>query len=330
MEDKINLYLTNEIYQNLEEDIESFNYIDKNGKPRRNSFINTIIVNYFEQYEINENKNKEDMENVIYNHFPNHSKKDIDKLIKEFLEVANNRQESKDKDKKITFALKPTKQSSSTINSIMFKYSVNTSTSGYIRELIHSYTKLKRVDREIIIFKDIYDEVLKAINLNTTSIVKIKSSGKTYEVSPYKIMRDKSGLENYLLALGSDDRPYSFRLSNLEIASCTVTKQKPMSKDIIDSFNMSYERGLPVVGLITDYQYVDVKFTKDGMNLFSRLGINKPSYERIDDTTIRFHCTENQIYIYLKSFGDNAKVLSPDSVKNMLIEFYTKAIDNYQ
>ena len=51
MEEKIKIYLPDSINKILLKDMERFEFFKKDGSLNRNEFYNTLIVNYYEQYE---------------------------------------------------------------------------------------------------------------------------------------------------------------------------------------------------------------------------------------------------------------------------------------
>lgn len=327
MEEKINIYLNKEIYQNLENDMVSFGFVDKENKPLRNKFINTVIVNYFNQYEKQLNKNIKDINGLICNYFPNSQSINTDRLIDELKELLNKTEHSETKDKKITFALKPTKYSSSTINTINSYYLRSESLSGYIRNLLYSYTRLNRIDRELTIFNESFEQINKAIKDNKKLLITTKS-GNTYPVCPYKLMKDKMGISNYLLAYGSDNKPYSFKLNKLSNLYCTNDDQSIIPNNVIERFETSYKNGEPFINNVGTEDII-VKFTDDGLNQFNTIEVNRPIYEHIDANTLRFDCLKYQAYLYLRQFGDMATIISPISLKKDLAEFFKKAAKSY-
>ena len=329
MEEKINLYLTKNIYQLLENDMESFGFIDSNNKPLRNSFINTVIVNYFEEYETKLNKNIEDVSELISKHLPKSEKIDYTLLTSQLKDVLNKNNTSKQKEKKICFALKPTKYSSKAISSINNFYLKFDSLSGYLRNLLFSYTTLSRVERELIVFKPSLLEINKAIKEDKKLLVTMKKSRNTYAVCPYKMMQDKTGIHNYLLVYGSDNHPYSFRLQNMINLHCTNEKQDKIPKEIVSQLEKAYVDKTSFINKNTKSDDIIVKFTDNGFSQLNTIEINRPNYELIDKNKVVFDCSVIQAFFYLRPFGTDAEVISPPELKKDLATFYSNAAKSY-
>ena len=50
MQEKIKIYLPNDIYQIILKDMELFEFYKKDGSLNRNEFLNKLITNYYEIY----------------------------------------------------------------------------------------------------------------------------------------------------------------------------------------------------------------------------------------------------------------------------------------
>lgn len=321
MEEKINLYLDKDLFQNLENDMFSFGFYNEKHEPLRNKFINTVIVNYFELYERKLNAKVKEINTLLDGYLPKNADIDTKKLINGIKELLNNADESQTKNKKYSFALKPTKYSSSTINAINNHYLKTNTLSGYIRELLLSYSKLSRVEREAIVFKDNVEIIKKAIKENKKLLITTRSSN-TYPVSPYKLMKDKVGLSNYLLALGSDNKPYSFRVSKLSNPYCLDEIQPTIPENIIDIFDESFKNGQPFINKHISSKDIIIKFNDDGIRQLNLIEVNRPIYEHLDKYKVRFDCLELQAYLYLRQFGEMITIESPESLKKDLASYF--------
>ena len=56
MQEKIKIYLPNDIYQIILKDMELFEFYKKDGSLNRNEFLNKLITNYYEIYSLNNEK----------------------------------------------------------------------------------------------------------------------------------------------------------------------------------------------------------------------------------------------------------------------------------
>lgn len=330
MEEKINLYLTEEMYKLLTNDMEAFGFVDAKNKPKRNNFINTVIVNYFEEYEDKLNKNINDVTKLITDYLPKEKNIDYASLANNLKDLLNKNNSSKQKDKKICFALKPTKFSSNAINSINNYYLKFDSLSGYIRSLLYSYTTLSRVERELIVFKSSMAEINKAIKNNKKLLLTTKKNKNTYPVCPYKMMQDKTGMYNYLLTYGSDGLPYSFRLQNIINLHCTNENQDKIPQTVIQQLEKAFIDKTSFINKNTRPDDIVIEFTDNGFNQFNVIESNRPNYEIIDKNKVRFDCSLIHAYLYLRPFGADANVVSPLKLKKDLAVFYNNAAKSYK
>ena len=74
---------------------------------------------------------------------------------------------------------------------------------------------------------------------------------------------------------------------------------------------------------------VKVKMTEKGIDLYRRIYLDRPLF---DDKTIpadgiyTFSCSEEQAFFYFRKFpGDTAVIISPDSLRQRMLDFHEKA-----
>ena len=65
MEEKIKIYLSEDVYGILMKDAEFFEFYKKDRTVNRNDFLNTLIVNYFDSYSSADNRLYEDISRTL-------------------------------------------------------------------------------------------------------------------------------------------------------------------------------------------------------------------------------------------------------------------------
>lgn len=175
-------------------------------------------------------------------------------------------------------------------------------------------------------------------------------SGKKFDVKPYNIEVDENTLSYYLMGYsrysGSNDEfeYYSIKLSRIENCwsehkpSCLSAKDIRTARKINEKFGSAY-----IVNNLTEYEIKEtvVMLTKKGyLNLYLKiisrqrpLPIKEPELTKKDGKEyykLTFDCSHQQIRNYFFSFGNEAEIISPDSLRNQFITDYEKAIKRYQ
>ena len=83
--------------------------------------------------------------------------------------------------------------------------------------------------------------------------------------------------------------------------------------------------------LIGKPELIKVKLTKKGKQSYqSRLYSRPEKIESLStDDVYVFDCTQQQIFNYFFSFGADAKIISPESLRNRFISTYNEALKQY-
>lgn len=217
-----------------------------------------------------------------------------------------------------------------------------------ITYILDRFTALSLSEREKIYYHIQYKTIIDAINKN--EILLINNSGKTeYEVKPYDIAIDDNSLSYYLTgysrAKGSSDAfgYYSFKLSRIKECRSKhrefklTNKEQKAAKEILEKFGAAY-----VAKNLTSDQIEKtvVRLTKDG---YESLYLKVIAHQRptplsapkrilingIPYYDLEFDCSHWQIRNYFFSFGMEAEVISPQSLRELFIQKYQKAIKRY-
>lgn len=191
MTEKYKIYLSDDTKSRLINDAELFEFTKKDESVNLNSFLKTLIVNYFDRY-------RHDSENLLSNikqdltSITSISEKNAallaDKIISTYIKT-----DSLQNSKNSALTLTVSGSSYEILKIIENNMLKDTSLSQYLKDMFNSYLSIPRSERENIIFKDTYEDISKALKdhrilsfTNTTS-----GEEKAFRVEPYIIAPSK-------------------------------------------------------------------------------------------------------------------------------------------
>lgn len=214
--------------------------------------------------------------------------------------------------------------------------------------ILEQFTQLQLSEPEKIYCYMQYQTIIKLISKNELFLVSL-SSGKEYEVKPYSIEVDENTHSYYLIGFSRPKRSedefmcYPFKLNHIKECkskhkeSILSSKNINMAKDIREKFGSAY-----MMKNLTkkDIEKMVVRLSENG---YENLFLKKISYQRsipitepkkIEENNKKFYeltfdCSHQQIRNYFFSFGAEAEILSPLSVREKFIKDYQKAIKLY-
>lgn len=327
MEDKIKIFIPENIYNVLIEDASSFGFLKNNGEVNRNDFFNTLIVNYHDTY-LEENKDTfEELKRIVNKYDIKLKDNEMSDISTELLAYVLAKNNNDDEDKKYkTFSLKPTKASIDTITFIENFALKNSSLSAYIRNLLISYCNKPKNKREQIIFVDNYKKLQKAIGTKTAVYGYSKKNKEVQKVYPYAIACGKEELFNYLVCT-YNDAVKTLRISNIK--SITNTNEPVnFSDEQIKSLEATIKYG-PQFS-INEVSESCVKLTDYGQVMFKKFYVHRPTPTRIEGDLYYFESAKDQLFTYFSRFGKNAYVVYPEKLRSELHIFFIMANKHYK
>ena len=329
MEEKIKIYIPESVNSILLKDMELFEFFKKDGSLNKNEFYNTLIVNYYEQYEENQS--------AIFSHIIDSiskrsslSETEAKDIASDILQYVDVRTYQLDKQKyDVSIAMKPTRKSSDDIDYIQNCLLGNSTLSNYFRNMFASYSLLPQDKREMIIFKENFELVKKAIEEDRKIYFTTSSNETPHIVSPYAIANSREELFNYLICQYKDF-PYSFRISRIRQIK-VLNESREFADQMIEVFDnmikygpqFSYEVKKPHVP-------IKVKLTERGEYMFRKMYLHRPQPYKIEDGIYYFDCSRMQAYQYFSRLGSNAIVLEPKDLTGDLHKFYSMAERRYR
>ncbi len=325
MTEKYKIYLTEDMKSRLVSDAELFEFTKKDGSVNLNAFLKELLINYYDQFKAR----KETLLATILSDlggFSSISNEDAgiiaDKIINTYM-----RNDKLSSERSVALTLTVSGRSYDVMQSIENNMLSNVSLSQYINDMFSSYLSFSRNNREMIIFKETFNEINTAIKNN--SIITFSSSsaeGMVFTVMPYMIAASKEEQCNYLLCKDCNDRMYrTFRISRLKAVFTTSDKFVPSEKA------RAYLKEIAIRNPQSASKNIKVKvqLTDRGIQKFRVIVKNRPDVEKKDGNTYYFNWPKREIMEYFKRFGADAVIVSPTECRNSMLRFYEKAAREY-
>jgi hypothetical protein len=329
MEEKIKIYIPESVNNILLKDMERFEFFKKDSSLNRNEFYNTLIVNYYEQYEENQS--------TIFSHIKDSIRdrsslpeQDISDIAGDILQYVDIRTYQLDKERyDISISIKPTRQSADDIDYIQNCLLGNSTLSNYFRNMFASYALLPQDKRETIIFKQNFDLISEAIEKDRKIYFTTKNNDAPHIVSPYMIANSKEELFNYLLCK-YNNYPYSFRMGRIRQVKI-LNETRDLTGPIIEVFDRMAKYG-PQYSYEVKKPHVPIKvrLTERGIKLYKSMYLHRPPYFKTEGDIYYFDCSRSQAFQYFSRMGSNAIVLEPADLRADLHSFFAFADRKYR
>lgn len=325
MEEKIKISLPKEALAILKKDCDDFKILKENATPNMNAFINTLVVNYYEEFSANEEKLHDEIKNALFP-LPEAYKSDTFNKIIKILSKRGDFEASKGGSTTLSF--KPTKSSQQAVVYIENVLLKNEAISSFYRRLLISYTKKPKNEREKIIYKDVLYQLDKIISKGSMACVLLKNNAVMNNVSVYAVASSKDELFNYVLMYEGKNNA-TVRLANIRSVSILPTKAE--IPDInIEMFKRQIECGAQYPIYPSDSEPIKVELTERGKKLFQKIYLYRPTPTKIEGNIYTFNCSKNQAMYYFERFGDSAIILHPKKLGIEMRNYHYYALKKYR
>lgn len=339
--EKRKISLSQEQYDMLLRDAEAFGFVKNDGTINKNRFLNTLIANYFDQYILSRDDLRKHYTKTLQTLARNEkvflSESSINKAVYSMLDcMMNNDYQNPDiHDISSSIVFRPTREVIPIIRQIHSilgdgKYGRynSASISGYLRSMISSYFLLPQDKREQILFKNIYADILSAME-NENVVVIADTTGHVYEHELiWGVSKSQYEFFNYLLVLDEKGNPHSIRLSRISSISIEPYKRaRKFSDEEKKMFERIEQNGAQFA--YKEAMTIRVEFTEQGLVEYKKIYTNRPKAESIKDSVMTFSCSLEQAFYYFRRFGANALVLEPKELRDRLFEHYENAAATY-
>lgn len=321
--EKLKVNISDSVYQILKKDMELFKFFKTDGSTNANLFINTLIANYYNFIENEENILNKGIKKIL-NDNPNIRNNEIDSITSKITEYILGL-DYNEEEYNCSISFKPTKISIDAINNIEYQLN-NKGISKYFRLLFSNYAKKPLYQREKIIFKDKVDIIDYSIKNKTA--ISLKLNDKRYTYYPYKLLYSGEELFNYLVCCDEFNNITSLRLTNIH--DLIKTKAPFVIQDeIIKKLDEMIKLGPQFACDIDSIMEYIIKLTPQGIKKFNKIYIHRPKPYKIEDNLYYFKCSYDQMYQYFFRFGKDAYVISPSTLSKRLRLEYKEASKHY-
>ena len=296
--------------------------LTKIKKINLNLFLNILIANYYEDFskiDLSINKN---ISKIINNDDP--------ELIKKIIQCVNNSDSLlKKKEKTKSFSFRPTKLIEKAVVHIT-NYLINgESISSFYRRLFTSYSKKIKNEREKIIFKETYNNILNSIKVRKKAFIEFKSGAIYKDASIYDIKTPKDEFYNYVLFETNNGIRVTVRLCKIKQVIVLSSPSSFLDKNIT-LFKKSIKYGVQYLLEDNENEPVKIALSSKGIKLYNRIYLYRPDYEDVKNNIYTFNGPYDQILQYFRRFGKEAFIISPLSLRKKMEYFYSEAYKRYK
>ena len=330
--EKIKIYLPQSTENTLLADAKSFEFRKKDGNINKSLFVNTLIANYYQQYEIRRRRTIKSTQQTLCSAGGNYNYEFCAYLVDTIIHRQNTQEHKKrHKNAKLNLSVGVKSRAYDYIQEIK-NTDRDISLSHYLGNMIKAYCSVPRYERERIIFSDATDIILESIS--NEKMISFKSTsdtnGQTHHVSPYALVPGEGQLNNYLLCYDADlKRVMTFRLSRLQTVyymdrDCFISDIDRKKLDSMKQFAPQFS--------FEDAEMICVRFTDKGLESFQKIYTNRPAIDHIDpdDSHVYwFYWSHWGAFQYFKRFGEDTVILQPESLQRELKDWYKAAFQSY-
>lgn len=206
-----------------------------------------------------------------------------------------------------------------------------TAPSKYLKALLEEYARLAPGDREKIYYGPLIRQYLEPA-LVAGYLLEVHMGGKVFLVKPHSLMSDTFNAHLYLVGMvcraGNVPTIASFRVSRLE-----QVKIKKQNGKLTAEEKRLVEKQLQQVGvqyLVGSSDRIEVRLSPAGRQAFLQRNYMRPTPEQIEGDVYYFNCTPMQIRNYFLSFGKDAEILEPASLRKAFAKIYREAAKIYE
>ena len=207
----------------------------------------------------------------------------------------------------------------------------------YIKAIVEEYAQKSPLERERIFFGERLSFIQSCIDGGLLLKVKTRKNWM-YEVKPYAIRVDGSGLYHYLVGITTSPadptgipKISSFRISFLKDV---VSRPKSYrSGKVTQAEIVQIEKELQQKGvqfLLEDADDIVVRLDEQGRKMFATQLHLRPIPVSIEENGLyHFFCTQSQITYYFFKFGVHAEIISPNKLRRQFAQQYIEAAKLY-
>lgn len=326
MTEKYKIYLPEEVRSRLLNDAELFDFAKKDGSVNLNAFLKELLVNYFDEYREKKDRLRESVLETLAD-FPSVTKRDANAIADKLLHAyAKDQELGGERDCAITLTVSG--RSLDVMRSIENNLLRDVSLSQYVNDLFNSYLSIARNQRERIIFRETYDELITAMQRKrVVTFASTSAPDLVFSVRPYVIAASKEEQCNYLLCTDRDGNfTRTFRISRIRSLFVTSDVFTPDAKTLQDLKELAIQHPQSASKNVE----AKVLLTDRGIQRFHVIVKNRPEVLRREGNILYFNWPRYQLEEYFSRFGKDAIILSPQECLDGMISFYENAVKAYK
>ncbi len=325
MTEKYKIYIPEDMKSRLMNDAELFEFFKKDGSVNLNAFLKELLVNYFDEHRDRKAKLLRTILTDL-DAFPSVSHTDAetiaDKIINTYMKNDKYRT-----DRSTAITLTVSGRSLDVMKAIENNLLSDISLSQYMNDLFSSYLAIARNRREMIIFRDTFEELKEAIrNKRIITFATSFSKDLKFKVKPYIIAASKEEQCNYLLCTDVDHGCFhTNRISRITAlyttSDCYIPDEDDRQRllEIARRNPQSASKNIDAV----------VKLTNRGIDKFRMIVKNRPDVLRKDGNTYYFNWPRRALEDYFRRFGYDALIVSPPECCESMKAFYGRSLETY-
>lgn len=334
-----NIYVDEETYKKLDQDAVEFGFVrtKKDGSitPNRNALISQIMMNYYNEFNSEEEQKKCIIQDTLKQNIPLLNTDSCMQITNYIMGSMDTLASEKIKNKKSIIKLKKTKTNQYIYDDIQYNNFYNDSISSiseYYYSMLKSYLKKPQYIREQILFKDKFNKLNNYIQKGYTIRIQYKSNPKYRNIYPYKIVHSVEENHNYLLAVFKS-HCISYRIDyisdSIQISQDTIQITQEQKQTLDETIKYSPSSAQQAPG-----EHVVVALSKEGIQLLNRIYTFKPTsiekIKEIDSYTIyKVYGSKFQTQNYFSRFGSDAIFLNEPELIQTQIDSANKILENY-
>ncbi len=324
MTEKIRVSIPESLSDLLRKDCEDFKIVKANGLPNMNSFINLLLVNYYEEFAGAEEKLHDRLRAALAA-VPEYYR---EKALSEVIRALSKKSEDTDGTRSRILSFKPSRQGEKAVLYIGNILLQEESLSSFYRRLFLSYGQKRKNEREKVIHKENYLLLQKALKKGVKVCIEQQNGNVVREASLYSVGASKDELFNYVLFC-NEKQNVTLRLANIRSVSLLPAKASvPQANGALFDRQLACAIQYPMYS--SDREPIRVRLTENGVKQFRKIYLYRPTPVGIDGDVYTFDCSANQALYYFERFGDSAMILSPKKLGIFMRNYYYFAYKKYK
>ena len=202
----------------------------------------------------------------------------------------------------------------------------------FFRVIFEWYSLKAKYEREQILFYEEMAIIKEAIDKKYELEFKVKdNNAKLLKITnsyPFGIFESKDENYNYFVTADNNGNIYSTRISNI-MDLTLIRKVFSVNKEVQEEAKKRIKNRYYGMGNIVKCK---IEFTEAGYRIYKVIFHlrPKPIEEDGKNRILIFNEPEDSLFFYFRQFGENIKILEPESLKQKLKTFYKKALESYE